>query len=165
MANNTYKAVRVVGEDYSLYYSVWCDGDHELYDMAVCLNKCSPPYSLCLLYLTRQSDPHQMTNLLDHPTTNTILDRSIARTAQRLDTLMLLLKSCKGADCIKPWAKIHPEGNVNSLAEAMSPDFDRFYDQQPRVRFDRCEDAYIPELEGPQRGYEYRDGLAWHHWV
>jgi arylsulfatase A-like enzyme len=34
-ANNTYKGVRIVGEEYGWYYSVWCTGSHELYDMTV----------------------------------------------------------------------------------------------------------------------------------
>jgi N-acetylglucosamine-6-sulfatase len=34
--NNTYKALRVVGSNYSLYYSVWCTNEHELYDLTVC---------------------------------------------------------------------------------------------------------------------------------
>jgi hypothetical protein len=33
--NNTYKGVRIVGEGYGWYYSVWCRGSHELYDMPV----------------------------------------------------------------------------------------------------------------------------------
>lgn len=33
--NNTYKHVRVVGEDYDLAYAVWCTNEHELYDMTV----------------------------------------------------------------------------------------------------------------------------------
>ena len=32
---NTYKALRVIAADYNIYYSVWCDGDHELYNMQV----------------------------------------------------------------------------------------------------------------------------------
>jgi arylsulfatase A-like enzyme len=35
IVNNTYKGVRIVGEDYGWYYSVWCSGSHELYDMTV----------------------------------------------------------------------------------------------------------------------------------
>lgn len=34
-AHNTYKSVRLIGQDYSLYYSVWCTNEHELYDMSV----------------------------------------------------------------------------------------------------------------------------------
>lgn len=33
--NNTYKSVRILGEDYNLYYSVWCNNEHELYDLNV----------------------------------------------------------------------------------------------------------------------------------
>lgn len=33
--NNTYKAVRIVSEEYNLYYSVWCTNEHELYDLKV----------------------------------------------------------------------------------------------------------------------------------
>lgn len=35
--NNTYKALRLIGENYSLYYSVWCTGDMQFYDMKVSL--------------------------------------------------------------------------------------------------------------------------------
>lgn len=48
MLNNTYKAVRVVSPDYNLYYSVWCSGEHELYDLKVRLPNC--------LKLSRLSD-------------------------------------------------------------------------------------------------------------
>jgi hypothetical protein len=34
-ANNTYKALRVIGNNYNLYYSVWCTNEHELYDLTV----------------------------------------------------------------------------------------------------------------------------------
>lgn len=33
--NNTYKGIRIVGDEYSLYYSVWCTNETELYDMKV----------------------------------------------------------------------------------------------------------------------------------
>lgn len=33
--NNTYKALRIVGANYSLYYSVWCTNEYELYDLTV----------------------------------------------------------------------------------------------------------------------------------
>lgn len=34
-ANHTYKALRVIGEGYNLRYTVWCSGEHELYDLQV----------------------------------------------------------------------------------------------------------------------------------
>lgn len=33
--NNTYKAIRILGPGYNLYYSIWCTNEHELYDMDV----------------------------------------------------------------------------------------------------------------------------------
>ena len=36
MPNNTYKGLRIVHEDYDLYYSAWCNNEHELYDVKVC---------------------------------------------------------------------------------------------------------------------------------
>jgi len=41
--NNTYKAVRVIGAEYSFYYSVWCTNEHELYDLKVC-SLPNPPF-------------------------------------------------------------------------------------------------------------------------
>ncbi len=35
--NNTYKGLRLVGDGYNFYYSVWCSGEHELYDLNVSL--------------------------------------------------------------------------------------------------------------------------------
>ena len=35
--NNTYKALRVIGEDYNLLYVVWCFGEREFYDLNVCI--------------------------------------------------------------------------------------------------------------------------------
>jgi len=36
-SNNTYKALRIIGDGYNLYYSVWCTNEHELYDLTVCM--------------------------------------------------------------------------------------------------------------------------------
>lgn len=33
--HNTYKAIRIVGSGYNLYYSIWCNNERELYDMDV----------------------------------------------------------------------------------------------------------------------------------
>ena len=40
MPNNTYKGVRIVHEDYDLYYSAWCNNEHELYNLKVCVLEC-----------------------------------------------------------------------------------------------------------------------------
>lgn len=78
---------------------------------------------------------------------------------------MLVLKSCKGDTCIRPWKILHPHGDVTSLKDALRKEFDGFYEEQVKVRFDRCEAGYLIEAEGPQVGYEYRKGLEWHHWT
>jgi N-acetylglucosamine-6-sulfatase len=36
--NNTYKALRLIGDGYSLYYAVWCSGEREFYDVVVSPN-------------------------------------------------------------------------------------------------------------------------------
>lgn len=78
---------------------------------------------------------------------------------------MLVLKSCKGNTCIEPWKILHPEGGVANLKDALQAKFNAFYKEQVKVRFDRCEYGYLIDAEGPQVGYEYREGLEWHHWT
>jgi N-acetylglucosamine-6-sulfatase len=59
-ANNTYKALRVIGKNYNLYYSVWCTNEHELYDLTVSVA------ILALLYTPAncvQTDPGQLNNI------------------------------------------------------------------------------------------------------
>ena len=79
-----------------------------------------------------------------------------------------MLKSCKGQTCVRPWEALHPQGNVHSLRDALSPRFDGFYIQQARVRYDHCELGYILDAEGPQfetEGLVFRHGAPWHHWT
>lgn len=94
-----------------------------------------------------------------------LLGTSITRVVDRLDSLMLVLKSCRGKTCVEPWKILHPQGDVESLQDALQPKYDGFYQLQVKVHFDRCEDGYIVDAEGPQVGYQYRDGLEWHHWT
>ncbi|KAI3335760.1 arylsulfatase-like protein [Ustulina deusta] len=149
--NNTYKAVRVIGGSYNLLYQVWCNNEHELYDLT--------------------TDPGQMVNLL-HPQEGSgsmLLGRPLDKVVRRLDTLLFILKSCRAQTCIHPWRELHPAGNVESLKDALSPRFDSFYDTETEsIRFERCEMGYIIDAEGPQ--YERRIpelGLRqdWHEWT
>ncbi|KAL5333997.1 alkaline-phosphatase-like protein [Aspergillus crustosus] len=147
--NNTYKSVRIIGEGYNLYYSVWCNNEHELYDL--------------------KTDPYQLTNLYTTKplaTGSIISGHRLADVTNRLDAILLVLKSCKGATCIKPWDVLHPDGSVDNLRDALSARYDAFYSEQARVSFDRCERGYIPESEGPQEALPYsRYGLSWDVWV
>jgi arylsulfatase A-like enzyme len=47
--NHTYKALRIESSDYSLLYTVWCSGEHELYAMGVSgvLQACESCSSRC----------------------------------------------------------------------------------------------------------------------
>ncbi|EPE35025.1 Alkaline phosphatase-like protein [Glarea lozoyensis ATCC 20868] len=134
--NNTYKALRLIGEGYNLYYSVWCTNEKELYDL--------------------ENDPDQLRNLASPqqrpiaPNEPLLLKRQKFEVIDRLDALLLVLKSCKGTTCIDPWRVLHPRGDVDSLSVALKPKFDRFYQAQPKVSFTKCEMGYLVESEGPQ---------------
>jgi hypothetical protein len=100
----------------------------------------------------------------------TILGYPILKVASRLDSLLLVLKTCKGVTCVRPWDALHADGSVETLLDALSSTFDAFYeDEQPKVSFSRCELGQIRSAEGPQfedsgKIFE-RDGLPWHAWV
>ncbi|KAF3765633.1 hypothetical protein M406DRAFT_88476 [Cryphonectria parasitica EP155] len=154
VTNNTYKAVRIIGDSYDLYYAVWCNNEHELYDI--------------------KTDPGQLDNLYNKSHKymspngkNRLLGTDIGLVIDRLDSLMMVLKSCKGNTCIEPWRVLHPQGDVESLSDALQVRFDAFYKEQAKVSFDRCELGYIIDAEGPQvpLAYEYRKGSSWHMWV
>ncbi|KAL3494141.1 Six-hairpin glycosidase-like protein [Aspergillus germanicus] len=131
MPNTTYKSARIVSKKYNLFYAVWCNNDHELYDL--------------------KTDPYQIHNIYSSAP-QTLLSR--------LDALLLVLKSCAGATCIKPWAELHPDGSVESLGDALSPEYDSFYESLPKVSYSVCEDGYIVAAEGPQWGDLEFDGAS-----
>uniref|UniRef100_L2FFP9 Arylsulfatase n=1 Tax=Colletotrichum fructicola (strain Nara gc5) TaxID=1213859 RepID=L2FFP9_COLFN len=67
--NNTYKALRVVSKEYNLYYSVWCNNEHELYDL--------------------NTDPGQLNNLLHEESQSiSLLGLPIEKIVSRLDSLL-----------------------------------------------------------------------------
>ncbi|KAK4038052.1 alkaline-phosphatase-like protein [Parachaetomium inaequale] len=150
-ANNTYKAVRVIGGEYNFYYAVWCTNEHELYDL--------------------KTDPYQLNNLLHASAKRpaTLLGVPFEKVIARLDALLFVLKSCKGQTCVRPWHALHPAGNVQNLHNALSSRFDVFYEQQQKkVNYNRCEMGYLPDAEGPQfetDGLVYRQGVRWSEWV
>ena len=68
----------------------------------------------------------------------------------RLNALLLLLKDCKGQQCSLPWSFYFPPGQVNNLAQALDPRYDRFFDESvAKIDMPGCTAGYIPELEGP----------------
>ncbi|KAL7910890.1 Arylsulphatase [Trichoderma velutinum] len=135
--NNTYKGLRIEAENYGFYYSVWCSNEKELYDM--------------------KADPGQLHNLLSSneshiDATITISGKQwpLEKVADRLDALMMVLKSCKQQSCAHPWKSLHPSGDVQNFHDALSTEYDDFYSEQVKVSFSNCEAGYIIESEGPQ---------------
>ncbi|KAF6811928.1 sulfatase [Colletotrichum plurivorum] len=135
-ANNTYKAMRVLGDGYSFFYSVWCSNEREFYDM--------------------KKDPGQMDNLAGSDD-GQLLDRPLSAVQDRLDALLLVLKSCKADSCRLPWSQIHPDGGVNNLRDALDARYDASYAGQPKISFSDCKDFYDIGSEGAQDALVYYD--------
>lgn len=156
--NNTYKALRVVSDEYSFYYSVWCNNEHELYDMKVCNNNIIIPqrFELGFSNLSFQNDPYQLKNLYFTNANSKGRDqtvffgRPLSQVLTRLDALTMVLKTCKSEGCVKPWKLLHPAGDVTNLKDAVHRKFDDFYENDvPKVKYDHCAQGFFLELEGP----------------
>ena len=80
--NNTYKALRLVGQGYSLYYSVWCTGEREYYDLEVCY---------LFSRLARVPDQHNQTPRTRHQAT--LLTYFTARPSSANQLLLHLVSS------------------------------------------------------------------------
>ncbi|EPQ30903.1 uncharacterized protein PFL1_01801 [Pseudozyma flocculosa PF-1] len=143
-----YRALRVKDDGANWAYTVWCNGERELYDMNV--------------------DPHQMNNLLLPPSTNgTALAEPFAplqsrtssshRVATRLDALLLNLKNCKGRACRELWTALFPRGEVQSLRQALKTEWDAYFDAVPRLHYTNCTPGFRRENELP----DWSDDLAY----
>ncbi len=88
----------------------------------------------------------------------TLLGHPLSKVVPRLDALLLVLKSCKGSACTNPWRQLHPQGNVNTLPEALNSRYDDFYDSQPKAMFTACKKGYLIEYKGPQTPLRYKPG-------
>ncbi|KAF7196133.1 Arylsulfatase [Pseudocercospora fuligena] len=198
--NHTYKALRVIAAGYSLLYTVWCSGEHELYDLVRDSYEMENLYSMdhetnfvslradlsklartdeearqyswqdqihhsdvAGMHLTTatNSSPDESSNI-HSPDEQGVLEINaiLKHLIPRLDALLMVLKTCKGRACTHPWEVLHPAGNVATLIEAMTPEFDDFYFEQQKVAFEKCEKGYILESEGPIRvtPYTFDDG-------
>ncbi|KAF6826127.1 arylsulfatase [Colletotrichum plurivorum] len=159
--NNTYKGLRMVGEGFSLYYSVWCTGERELYNLQVRYHLTSCSFSAN--YILSQTDPEQTSNVLVNTSGEVavsnqfnVFGREVDDLVHRLDALIMALKDCKGRACSRPWLTLHPGEEVSSLRGALDPKFDKFYQSQPKMYFDSCEAAFIKEKESNEPVNQYR---------
>lgn len=131
--NNTYKALRLMSGNESLFYSTWCTGEREFYDM--------------------NQDYVQMNNRLAADPKGEALQyfgRSEDELISRLDALLMVTKSCKQDSCRVPWGTLFPAGQVTDLETAMNSQYDTFFANQPKVTFSECRSGYIVSAEGPQ---------------
>ena len=76
--------------------------------------------------------------------------RNFMQTIKRLDTLLLVLKTCKGASCREPWRHLLEIKGVQTLADAMDSALDTFFDAQEPVSFSECRMGHLVSAEGPQ---------------
>ncbi|CAI0644619.1 unnamed protein product [Colletotrichum noveboracense] len=140
--NNTYKGLPLVGKSFNLYYSVWCTGERELFNL--------------------NDDPEQTVNLLSDTSQALILveyfevsGRGTSEVVHRLDAVIMALKDCEGRRCSRPWSALHPDGDIVSLEQALDTKYDGFYKGQPKMYFESCEAAFIKERESNEPVNQY----------
>lgn len=150
-ANNTYRGLRLVADEYSLYYSVWCTGDRELYDL-----KSDPEQTVNLLLAENRDEGSGTITSSSGLAEFQVAGRDHKAVVPRLDALVLVLRDCKAEVCRRPWRALHPDGSVASLLAALDPSFDRFYGEQPKMAFDGCGGTgYLKELETTAHVHPY----------
>jgi arylsulfatase len=123
----------------SFYYSTWCTGEREFYDM--------------------NTDIVQMNNRLGSNSKGGLTEyygRPWKEVIARLDSLLMVTKSCKQDSCRDPWGVLFPKGQVTDLETAMRPEYDTFFSNQPKVEFTACQNGYIVADEGPQNVLAFR---------
>ena len=119
--NNTYKALRLMSDGNSFYYSKWCTGEQEFYNM--------------------NTDASQLKNRLATPPKGKAAryyGRKEAMLYNRLDALLMVAKSCQQDSCRNPWGTLFPNGQVTDLAGAMQSQYDSFFANQPKVSYSSC---------------------------
>ena len=109
---------------------------------------------------TSGSTAHVLSNTTSKPSVQS--GTSLHRILSRLDTFLMVTKTCTGRACTHPWEVLHPGGEVKNLHDALSKEFDDFYErEQERVQFSRCEKGFIAESEGPTGMRQWTVGSRW----
>ncbi|KAI1375772.1 arylsulfatase [Hypoxylon crocopeplum] len=158
LGNNSYKTLRIVGEETGYLYSKWCTNETELYDTV--------------------ADPYELENLAKDPK-----DDHTRQLLTRLNALLLATKSCADQTCRNPWKLLQPEEGrrgtivedessltIKCLDQAMDPKYNDFFrDYFPQVAFQECKELqdienerpYLPE--NPGLGMKYRNPTDNYH--
>ncbi|KAI8330816.1 alkaline-phosphatase-like protein [Choanephora cucurbitarum] len=125
--HNTYKTLRVISQEYNYMYTVWCTGEHEFYDL--------------------KKDPYELENLFESVDTQLL---------NRLDALLVVLKSCRAESCRDPWKILHTDGSsVSTLKDALDPKYDAHYAQFRHVQFEECLEYQLASNEQPRIGNHF----------
>ena len=123
---NSYKSVRILGEDEGWLFTRWCTGDSEMYHTT--------------------TDQYEMNNLVDSE------DPYHKRAFTRLNAILMVTKSCEKGSCRDPWSVFDLPGRREKLKDfedAMNPKYDTFFDKFPRVAFGECMGYQYAPNEGP----------------
>ncbi|KAL0081030.1 secreted arylsulphatase [Phycomyces blakesleeanus] len=132
---NTYKTVRVISDNYNYMYSVWCTGEHELYNL--------------------KDDPYELNN---------IYGNTHIQLRSRLDALIIVLKACRADNCRDPWRIIHPEDpSIKTLEDALHEKYDYHYTQFQKFTFGECENHYSASNELPHIGSHFINNITYIH--
>ncbi|KAF4975790.1 hypothetical protein FZEAL_7471 [Fusarium zealandicum] len=130
--NNSYKSLRIVGEEFAFLYNHWCyTNEQELYNTV--------------------DDPYEIHNLLHNP------EAQVLRLADRLNAMLLVTKSCAEDTCRDPWKVLLAEmkqscgmkDKITTLKQAMNPKYDDFFSSLPKVNIQRCLDFQDAKNEAP----------------
>ncbi|PNW88050.1 hypothetical protein CHLRE_01g012126v5 [Chlamydomonas reinhardtii] len=116
---NLFSARYVLDPGVTCYkYTVWCQGNRELYDLA--------------------ADPYELSNRI---TTAPL------RIANRLDAVLSALVHCSGASCRNPYSLLHPGGGVWNFSGTLPSQYDPMYRGLSKLRILRCRSSYDPANE------------------
>ncbi|KAG2498873.1 hypothetical protein HYH03_003065 [Edaphochlamys debaryana] len=103
---------------YCYKYTVWCQGNKELYDMS--------------------TDPYEINNQIS---------TAPSRLLDRLDAVLSTLVHCRGAECRNPYRLLHKDGAVWDFAGTMATKYDTFYRTLPKLQLTECNVIYLPRKE------------------
>lgn len=113
-------------------YAVWCTGEHEFYDL--------------------KKDPYELKNLYS---------KANVQLVNRLDALLLVLKSCRAETCRDPWRVLHPhDKSVKTLEDALHKKYDAHYNQFKKVEYEECLPFYEASNEQPKIGNHFKSNVT-----
>ena len=153
--NNTYRTLRVHdeanGRPATYSYSVWCTGERELYDLVE-----DPKQVRNLLARLNDLGPFAEFDAKDKHGKH-VLSHKNQKLLERLDSLLLVLKTCVGEACHKPYKSLFPAssfsatgGEVYSLDQVLDNRYDAYFHKLPRVKYSKCALGYQSRFEYPE---------------